>query len=172
MSTQPIYIDVREHNEFEVEHVDGSINLPLSRFAAIAPNFLRMIADHEIHVMCQTGHRAKQAIAIAQQMNLPPQQNLVCYQGGLIEWKKQGNGTSRSISSRKQLPLPRQVQLVIGGMVVIFGVLGYFVSPLFSVLAAATGFGLLVAGATGYCMLASSMARMPWNRSSRSQLRC
>jgi len=171
MSLQPIFVDVREHSEFETEHVEGSINIPLSRFSHIAPNFLAMAGEQTIYLMCHSGNRALQAIAIAKQMQLP-HENLVCYQGGIMKWKKQGNATSVSSRAYSRLPLTRQAYTLIGALVVLFGVLGYWVSPVFSILAAVSGLGMLLASNTGLCVLSSRLAWMPGNRSSRSKLRC
>ncbi len=35
-----VMIDVREHDEFASEHVDGAINIPLSTFSTMAPGVL------------------------------------------------------------------------------------------------------------------------------------
>jgi len=171
MRSSPLYIDVREHNEFEAEHVDGSINIPLSLFDRIAPNFLRSLTTNEVCVMCHAGVRAQQAIAMAQQLNMHNHENLRCYPGGLLAWKYQGNTTQRAHSRRATLPIMRQVQLMIGALVLLFGVLGYWLNPLFSVLAAALGLGVLIAGATGNCAIASCVAKLPWNRRKRAKFR-
>src|SRR5690606_23467786 len=39
----PVYIDVREKDEFDAEHLEDSIHLPLSCFARQAPAFLRTL---------------------------------------------------------------------------------------------------------------------------------
>jgi hypothetical protein len=43
-------------------------------------------------------------------------------------------------------------------------VLGFSVHALFFALAAVSGAGLIVAGATRWCGMAQLIARMPWNR--------
>ena len=84
------------------------------------------------------------------------------YPGGLEQWKKSGLPVIAAVSMG--LPLQRQVQLAIGGLVVVLSLLGYLLNPMFALAAAAIGMGLLVAGATGYCMLANIMAKAPWNK--------
>lgn len=168
MNKPEIIIDVREPREFDADHVEGSVNIPLSHFATIAPNLLRLMNGHSIRIMCQSGNRAEQAKTIAQQLKLDNHHQLEVYPGGLLSWKQTGQATVRNCQCKTALPLPRQVQLVIGGLVVVFGSLGYFLSPSFSILAAGTGLGLVLAGLTGYCMLADSMAKLPWNRRSNA----
>ena len=164
MNNQDIVIDVREPREFDADHVEGSLNIPLSNFTTAAPNLLRMIPGQNIQLMCQSGNRAQQALNIAQQLQFHNHEQLEVYPGGILQWKKSGNDTVSNCYCATAMPLPRQVQLVIGSMIVVFGALGYFFNPGFSILAAGTGFGLVVAGFTGYCMLANTMARLPWNR--------
>jgi hypothetical protein len=57
----------------------------------------------------------------------------------------------------------RQVQIAAGALVVIFVLLGQ-VAPIFRLLAALVGGGLLFAGLSGTCGMALLLARMPWNR--------
>jgi hypothetical protein len=65
-------------------------------------------------------------------------------------------------------PLTRQVQIAAGSMVVLGVILGVTVSPLFYALSGFVGAGLVFAGVTGTCGLASVLRLMPWNRPSPS----
>jgi hypothetical protein len=65
---------------------------------------------------------------------------------------------------RKRLAVDRQVQLIVGSMMLVSVALGLLVSPWFLAIGAFFGAGLTFAGATGTCGLAFLLARMPWNR--------
>ncbi len=45
-----VTIDVRERDEFDAEHVEHSINLPLSEFARVAPGVLRQLEGKSVGV--------------------------------------------------------------------------------------------------------------------------
>ncbi len=58
----------------------------------------------------------------------------------------------------------RQVQLAIGVLAFTGSLLAIFVNPLFAILPAFLGAGLILAGSTGWCGLAILLSKMPWNR--------
>jgi rhodanese-related sulfurtransferase len=82
--------------------------------------------------------------------------------GGIDAWKAAG----LPIAENRRVPIPimRQVQLVVGAMVLAGSVLAWLVSPWFLALTGFFGAGLLFAGATGTCGLAAVLGLMPWNR--------
>ena len=55
--------------------------------------------------------------------------------------------------------------MVAGGLVLLGVVLGFLVSPLLFGLSAFVGAGLVMAGATGWCGMATLLRHLPWNRS-------
>lgn len=63
-----------------------------------------------------------------------------------------------------RLSLLRQAQLVAGAMALAGFVLGTFVAPGFHLLSGVVGVGLLHAGLSGRCGMASLLGRLPWNR--------
>jgi len=158
-----VIIDVRERDEYSIEHVEHSINVPLSVFAMVAPGVLNQLKDKKIMFMCFSGIRATQAKSLASNMGFNEEHEYTSYEGGLKKWKTDGNAVVQG-NSNSSLPLQRQVQLIIGFLVMVFGGLGMWYEPWFSVAAAATGLGLFLAGATGYCLMAQIVALMPWNR--------
>lgn len=165
-----VIIDVREKDEFEAEHVAESINIPLSMFAGMAPGVLNQLKDRKIIFMCRGGARASQAKAMSLNLGFNDAHTYEVYNGGLMQWKKDGHPT-QTLNAKAPLSLMRQVQLVIGTLVVAFGLLGTFVDPWFALLAAAMGAGLLLAGATGFCALANVMGKLPWNRGDKGAAR-
>ncbi len=162
MSDQVI-IDVREEDEFAVEHIEHSISIPLSKFNSLAPGILNQLGERNILIMCRSGVRAKQAQALALGLGFNDAHTYEIYKGGIIEWKRQGKPVTGQ-PKRAPLPLMRQVQLVVGGGVLTFGLLALFVNPLFAWGAAAFGAGLTMAGLTGFCPLANALGMLPWNR--------
>jgi rhodanese-related sulfurtransferase len=159
-----VIIDVRERDEFAIEHIDHSINVPLSVFISMAPGILYQLKDKKVVFMCRSGARANQARNIAQGLGFNDVHTYEVYDGGIIKWQQAGNPVVKKTHSAP-LPLMRQVQLVIGLGVLICGVLAVIVSPLFVYGAVAFGAGLTMAGLTGFCPLAKLISQMPWNRS-------
>ena len=87
--------------------------------------------------------------------------------GGLTAWKKQGQPTR--INTKEPLPIMRQVQIVVGFMVLLGVVLGYVVSPWFHLLSAFFGGGLLFAGLSGTCALANVLMLLPYNKPNKGK---
>jgi rhodanese-related sulfurtransferase len=158
-----VIIDVREKDEFDAEHVPGSVWLPMSHFDRAAPGVLQTLVGRRVLLMCRSGNRAKLAQAKVEQLGFGGQLETEVFAGGLIEWKKRGqpveagHGTSVSII--------RQVQLVVGPCVLAASLLSLAWDHRFAWVAAFFGAGLTFAGITGLCPLAELLAFMPWNRS-------
>lgn len=72
--------------------------------------------------------------------------NVRVYEGGLIEWKNQGNKTKGV--KKFHIPIMRQVQVVTGFLVLVGVVLSLMLHPNFIYLSAFVGAGLLFAGIT------------------------
>ncbi len=158
-----IIIDVREEDEFAAEHIEHSINIPLSAFASLAPGILNQLRERQITFMCRSGARAGQAQAIACQLGFNDAHTYAVYEGGIVQWKKTGNEVVTG-KLKAPLPLMRQVQLVVGALIITFSLLALLVDSRYALGALAVGGGLLLAGATGFCALATLMSRLPWNR--------
>lgn len=158
-----VIIDVREKDEFAIEYIENSINVPLSMFTSLAPGILYQLKDKKIVFMCRSGARAGQARNIAQGLGFNDVHTYEVYEGGIIQWQQAGHPVVRKAHG-SPLPLMRQVQLVIGLGVVTCAILAVLVNPLFVYGAAAFGAGLTMAGLSGFCPLANLIAQMPWNK--------
>ncbi|MFA6003507.1 MAG: rhodanese-like domain-containing protein [Elusimicrobiota bacterium] len=156
----PVIIDVREQDEFDAEHVPGSIWVPLSQFARLAPGVLQAMAGKDILIMCRSGKRSAMAQTQIRQLGFGELKTEV-FAGGILEWKNQG----RPVHTGKacHIPILRQVQLVVGPVVLVCALLSLLVDVRFAWGAALFGAGLSFAGATGSCPLAEVLGRMPWN---------
>jgi rhodanese-related sulfurtransferase len=85
-------------------------------------------------------------------------------EGGLDGWRQAGLPVEED--RKAPLEIIRQVQIAAGSLVLIGVLLGFLVAPAWFGLTAFVGAGLVFAGATGWCGMATLLARMPWNRRS------
>jgi rhodanese-related sulfurtransferase len=83
-----ILVDVRETHEFAARRIEGSVNLPLSRFD---PAELPAADGKTIVFMCAGGVRSVRAIDVASAVGLPWNQHLA---GGINAWVQAGEPTS------------------------------------------------------------------------------
>jgi len=160
---QTVIIDVREHDEFNAEHIESAIHIPLSVFDRQASAVLKSLRGQQVVFMCHSGKRA--ALAAQRAGGFCEDVRIEVFQGGILEWKQQGKPTVALKESH--LPIMRQVQLIAGSLVVTATALAYWVNPGFIFLAGFVGAGLTVAGATGFCGMAEILAKMPWNKGER-----
>ena len=91
---------------------------------------------------------------------------MVVVQGGTNAWVAAGLPVVRG---RKTISIERQVRIVAGTLVVIGTGLGWLVHPVFFILSAFVGAGLVFAGATDICGMAIVLAKAPWNRTGKEQ---
>ena len=82
-------IDVREIHEFSSGHIQGAVNIPLSRLKQRSKD---IPTDKELILYCQSGMRSKQAARILHKQQYKDISHL---SGGFASWsgkKKSGNG--------------------------------------------------------------------------------
>lgn len=152
-NNEVIVVDVREPFEHRSCHIKGSILIPSSSFdEAKIPND----KNKKIVVHCKGGKRSSMVIEKIK--------NTACYNldGGIDAWIAQGFDVERS--SKKCLPLDRQVQLTIGTILISSFLLTYCVNINFVFITLLIGCGLSFAGLTGFCGLAMVLAKAPWNK--------
>jgi hypothetical protein len=66
--------------------------------------------------------------------------------------------------SGKTISIERQVRIGAGSLVCLGVALGFFVNPLFYILSALIGAGLVFAGVTDWCGMGLLIAKAPWNK--------
>lgn len=154
-----LIIDVREANEFLNEHIEGSINIPLSELICSAAGIIKHYKGKRVTLMCRSGKRS--SLAKDELLKIDPKLDIETFDGGIILWRSQGNAT---IFKKNSFPIMRQVQIAAGFFVLMFSLLGLFVNPFFVYLAIFIGCGLLFAGLSGFCGMAILLAKMPWNK--------
>ena len=149
-----LLVDIRDADEHARRNIPGAVNLPLAQINRL-PGQSAPIVFH-----CRSGARtaANAARLAAAAGNVP------CHllAGGIDAW--QAAGLPTTLDSRQPLEIMRQVQLVAGGLVLLGVFLGFLVAPGFFGVSAFVGAGLMMAGATGWCGMATLLRAMPWNR--------
>ncbi len=151
-------IDVRTPVEHDEMHIAGSVLMPLDRLDPAAAKAASSGAENCV-LICHGGKRAEQAF---QKLQAAGCENLTVLEGGVSAWKSAGLPLEHS--SRRHLPLMRQVQLIIGVLALTGSILALTVNKNFAIIPALLGAGLTMAGVTGWCGLAILLSKMPWNQ--------
>ena len=151
-----IIIDVRAPDEYAKEHIADSHNIPLD-----ALTFDRLAAYRNATIIfhCKLGHRTKQAANLLASI---PCQQAYCLTGGIEQWKQANLPTQTN--PKAPIEIMRQVQFIVGLMILIGLGLSLLISPYFLLLPLAAGLGLLAASFTGSCILAKALMWLPYNR--------
>ncbi|MEL7047925.1 MAG: rhodanese-like domain-containing protein [Pseudomonadota bacterium] len=153
---QAILIDVREPDEYVREHIPEAHLVPLSSFNP--QDFPR---EHgKVAVFhCRSGGRTE---AAAPQILKTGFKDVYQLEGGLQAWRQAGLTVNEN--RRAPISIMGQVQIVAGGLIVAGIALAVLVSPWFMGLSGFVGAGLMYAGVSGECTMASILKHMPWNR--------
>ena len=150
-------VDVREPDEYRREHVAGTALFPSSVFSV--SGFPAPESGRQTLVMCRSGGRAGK---VAEALRAAGRTDVRVIEGGITGWSKAGLPAERDV--RAPLPLMRQVMITVGAMLLGLTALAFAVSPWFLAAIGAVAAGLLFAGLTGICALATVLSKMPWNR--------
>lgn len=70
-----VIIDVREPVEFQMDHVDGAINIPPIELMSGAPQLSNVPKDTELILYCRTGSRSAVAMKILQDLGFTNMKN-------------------------------------------------------------------------------------------------
>jgi len=147
-------VDVRNPDEYEALHVRGAENVPLMQLLDQSSEWPR---GERIHLICQQGPRSQNA---AQQLRVAGFEDVAVIDGGTFGCARQGVPVVRG---PRKLGVQQQMQLIVGTMIIV-GAVGSFGATWLIAVALFGGVGLLFAGITGFCPLASALSRAPWNR--------
>ena len=153
-------LDVRTPSEFENAHIGGAYNVPLDQLHEHAQEV--RAATGPVVLICQSGRRAQRA---EQLLRSSVMANVHVLEGGMTDWVARRLPVNRI---RARVSLERQVRMVAGGIVAIGAIAALTLSPLFAVVPALIGSGLVVAGATDTCAMGMLLARLPYNRAAVS----
>ena len=150
-------LDVRTPGEFEAEHIAGAYNVPLDTLSEHGAEIRAAIAEPVV-LVCRSGQRARKA---EQALKSAGMSNLHVLDGGMTAWTAAGLPVRRATP---RMSLERQVRIAAGALAAVGGFLALFVNPLFAVLPAFVGSGLVVAGATDTCAMGMLIAKLPYNQ--------
>jgi len=79
----PVLLDVREPNEFQYCHIDGSLHMPM---ASVPARFSELDRDAETVVICHHGGRSMQVAMFLKQQGFS---NVINLAGGVAGWARQ-----------------------------------------------------------------------------------
>jgi rhodanese-related sulfurtransferase len=156
-------IDVREYPEYAAGHIEGSSLVPLGILSQASESWDRTAP---LVLVCRTQRRSEQALQLLASKGFTA---LSVLEGGVQSWSEAGGPLI--ISEHRPWSIERQVRAVAGSLVLLTMSLAYLLSPLFLIGTALIGAGLLFAGVSDICMMASLLGRLPWNRSPQAPTR-
>lgn len=156
-------VDVRTAGEFESVHIRGAYNVPLDALAGHAAE-IRAHVNEPVVLVCQSGARAHRAEAALRDSGMT---NLHVLAGGVSGWVAEGRPVQRG---RQRISLERQVRIAAGSLAATGALLALVVNPLFALLPAFVGSGLVFAGVTDTCAMGLVLARLPYNRPASSDV--
>lgn len=157
LASAPIrLLDVRTPAEFENGHISGAYNVPVDHLHEHAAEI--RAARGTVVLICQSGQRAQRAERLLQSAGMA---NVQVLDGGISEWRARGFPVARI---RARVSLERQVRMTAGAIAALGSFAALTLSPLFALVPAAVGSGLLIAGATDTCTMGLLLARLPYNR--------
>lgn len=154
-------IDVREYPEFAAGHIEGSELVPLATLEEASEGWNR---SEPLTLICRSGKRAEVA---RQTLAGKGFFSLRVLDGGVQAWTN--SGKPLTVAESKPWSMERQVRVTAGTLVLTFFGLGVFTSKKFFWGAALVGAGLVYAGVSDTCMMASVLGRMPWNNPEKAR---
>ncbi|MBM3569212.1 MAG: DUF2892 domain-containing protein [Alphaproteobacteria bacterium] len=155
-SGEAVLIDIRETDEWRRERIPGARHLPLSAWDSADTG---ADAQRAAIFICRSGNRTA---VNAERLLSKGLREAFHVEGGILAWREAG--LPLAIDKRRPIEIMRQVQIVAGSLVAIGTLLAALVSPYWLLLSGGVGAGLVFAGASGSCMMATLLSRMPWNR--------
>jgi len=150
-------LDVRTPGEYQTAHIRGAFNVPLDRLDEYGREISKSGGD-PIVLVCQSGQRARKADGALRGVGMA---NLMILDGGVDAWAAAGQPIIRGA---RRMSLERQVRIAAGALSATGGFLALFANPLFAVVPAFVGSGLVFAGITDTCMMGMLIAKLPYNR--------
>ena len=149
-------LDVRTPSEFENAHISGAYNVPLDQLHEHAGEV--RAATGGVVLVCQSGQRAQRAEAVLRSAGMA---NVHVLDGGMKAWIGAGLPVNRV---RARVSLERQVRITAGAIAAAGAIGALTISPLFAIVPALIGSGLVFSGVTDTCAMAMVLAKLPYNR--------
>lgn len=155
-SGKAVLVDIREADEVARSHLPGARSMPL---ATIEQAHLAIDPAQDVIFTCRTGMRTG---ANCDRLAASVVGEAFVLEGGLDGWAAAGLPVAED--RKAPMEIIRQVQIAAGSLVLAGVVLGFAVSPTWFALAGFVGAGLVFAGVSGTCAMATVLKAMPWNR--------
>ncbi len=152
-----ILIDVREHLEYEEEHISRAQLFPISNFE---PRQLPDPLGKTLVFYCQMGRRS--ANAAQKWAKHAGVGEALSMKGGLKNWKDQGLPTVTDTTA--SVKVEEQTYILSGVMILIALLLNQIISDWFLLIPGAIAILLIVSGIAGHSYLAFMLSKLPWNR--------
>lgn len=149
-------VDVREYVEFAAGHIEGARLVPLGDVEKTARAWSR---EQALVLVCKGGARAERARQRLAAMGFA---ELSVLDGGMDQWLAEGRPVVTE--NRQPWSMERQVRIVAGTLVLITMALALTVSRFWLIGTALVGAGLVFAGVSNICMMASLLGKLPWNQ--------
>ena len=150
-------LDVRTPAEFEGQHIVGAYNVPLDTLGEHGAEIRASVTDPVV-LVCRSGQRARKAEEALRSTGMA---NLHVLDGGMAAWVAAGQPVREGAP---RMSLERQVRIAAGALSAVGGFLALFAHPLFAMLPALVGSGLVFAGITDTCAMGMLLGRLPHNR--------
>ena len=152
-----LILDVRdggEHSEMALRRRHCLVELP----RLDAGDFVRQygLKGETVYILCKSGMRAS---AAARKFERAGYGNVSVISGGISA--RSGNP---AIVHRSRISMERQVRIAAGTLALAGSALALAWNPLFAFLPLFVGGGLVFAGVSNTCAMASLLAKLPWNR--------
>lgn len=160
---EAILIDVREPDEFQKQHIAFAQSLPFGILPNLLPDF-PFPHDRKIIMQCLGGKRGENACAILSTRGLPNE--IYNISGGISAWQNDGFPVIGAFTPK--FSIFRQVQMIVGSLIAILIMLGFFGLTIAFAIAGLFAGALAFAGITGWCGLAYLLQMMPWNKPKRA----
>jgi rhodanese-related sulfurtransferase len=152
---EAVLFDVRDHSEYDSEHIEGAI--PHSLKTLNAQEIQRISNGKKIIFHCASGKRAGMACkTFIKETGL----DASLLKGSMREWKKSGLPTKLGV---KKIPVEQQVMTIEGLFILIGLLLGLTISLYWLLLDAIIGAGILYAGISGKCMVTKMLKKLQSN---------
>lgn len=163
---EAVLVDVREPHEFTEWRIPQAMSMPLTNLDKHLPNLDG--ETRKIVFQCLKGKRGEMGAEAALE-KFGERVEVYNLTGGIEAWDAAGLSITRDTPMDAEgktagIPIIRQVLITAGGLVLFFSLLaliGWRVGALLSLL---MGGGLLYAGISGNCAMASILQKMPWNK--------
>lgn len=159
---EKIILDVRSDEEFQLEHIEWSIDIPLSKIERSAERIAKLLEWKKVLIMCRTGRRAELAYDILKKYLST--KNIEIYKWGIVKYKKHFPENVHTHNKKLFIPLMRQVQIAAGWLVLLWVFASIFIHSSFILLSAFVWAWLMFAGITWFCGMARVLKLLPFNR--------